>query len=162
MIPIVISRSSGPFLEANVVSKLEIICHSFNLYVLSELFSSLWVSCTGSASDWCALWEALWGKFWGRKVWGECPKLNYPQSINLQSCWPWLPRTTVSESALYTKIGSEWNLPTCHARFTDEVRGDIFVFCRSHLGFLTKTCSWGWIIHALITISTHCFIHYRI
>src|SRR6218665_112516 len=30
------------------------------LFVLSRLFSSLWVSRTGSASDWCALQEALY------------------------------------------------------------------------------------------------------
>src|SRR6218665_1031814 len=30
------------------------------LFVLSRLLSSLWVSCTGSASDWCALQEALY------------------------------------------------------------------------------------------------------
>src|SRR6218665_991019 len=30
------------------------------LFVLSRLLSSLWVSRTGSASDWCALQEALY------------------------------------------------------------------------------------------------------
>ena|SRR6218665_2871592 len=30
------------------------------LFVLSRLLSSLWVSRTGSASDWCALHEALY------------------------------------------------------------------------------------------------------
>ena len=30
------------------------------LFVLSRLLSSLWVSLTGSASDWCALQEALY------------------------------------------------------------------------------------------------------
>src|SRR6218665_3966619 len=29
-------------------------------FVLSRLLSSVWVSCTGSASDWCALQEALY------------------------------------------------------------------------------------------------------
>jgi len=30
------------------------------LFVLSRLLSSLWVTRTGSASDWCALQEALY------------------------------------------------------------------------------------------------------
>ncbi len=30
------------------------------LFVLSRLLASLWVSCTGRASDWCALQEALY------------------------------------------------------------------------------------------------------
>src|SRR6218665_3673127 len=38
------------------------VCRSFiySLFVLSRLLASLWVSRTGSASDWCALQEALY------------------------------------------------------------------------------------------------------
>src|SRR6218665_2013916 len=34
--------------------------HSIMVCKFSKLLSSLWVSCTGSASDWCALQEALY------------------------------------------------------------------------------------------------------
>src|SRR6218665_1192368 len=55
------------------------------LFVLSRLLSSLWVSRTGSASDWCALQEALY-KFIDtiqyntiyNTVWG----CNYKSSLN--------------------------------------------------------------------------------
>src|SRR6218665_2499528 len=36
-----------------------LLANQVPLFVLPRLFSSLWVSRTGSASDWCALQEAL-------------------------------------------------------------------------------------------------------
>src|SRR6218665_1579010 len=82
-----------------LLDPLYLLVSQVPLFVLSTLLSSLWVSHTGSASDWCALQEALY----------KCiDTIQYDSYIH--QCENNLPATTFILSILRIRWSISWCL----------------------------------------------------